>query len=391
MELRKVAIRGVLIVACLIALRLWHDVQSGHELVITQYAAHEDGVIRAVACLSPGLADPGLHASLHSSNAICTCNLTRTETNGCWVVQCPGHESAEKPTLVMLRVELQYLSLTQALIGANNHLQTSQPPPNMVQIAASASLVIPAGRATGSDSGDRCWVKRASRAEAGWVPSQPRTGWCQPDSWEWEWIQTRHVSLKHARQCITRWTVIIAGDSVSMQWADYLEFVFQDHASVSRIMIKAPLATGFDRLIHDIKAHATAPNSVLVFNTGLWDAAYGNISSGFREMLDQVFQTGVLAGYDRVFWRSTTAVHPHQIGSSLLPKHFYFTNPRVRHLNALAESALINHPTIGLVDAYSMTHARPDLLQPGDFRHYCSVLNRELSMLLLQALCTTIT
>merc|ERR1712232_331133 len=89
-----------------------------------------------------------------------------------------------------------------------------------------------------------------------------------------------------------------------------------------------------------------------------------------------------------VVWRTTSAVHPHvlQRVGRLLPKHGFFTQPRVDAINGLTASQL-EDAGVTLVDVAAMTRLRPDLLEPGDMRHYGDHMHAEMANHLAAVIC----
>jgi len=130
---------------------------------------------------------------------------------------------------------------------------------------------------------------------------------------------------------------------------------------------------------------------VLVLNVGLWDAAFGSLSAylpgGLFARVLAAAQAAQRNGTE-VVWRSTTAVHPKEAAQhgALQPKLAFFTQPRVEALNQMS-LALVRQAGLPVLDAFAMTRLRPDLLEPGDMRHYDDRMNAELAQWLAREFC----
>eukprot|EP00656_Telonema_subtile_P003075 TRINITY_DN1140_c0_g1_i4.p1 TRINITY_DN1140_c0_g1~~TRINITY_DN1140_c0_g1_i4.p1 ORF type:complete len:375 (+),score=51.39 TRINITY_DN1140_c0_g1_i4:93-1217(+) len=318
-------------------------------LLTVQFEAVSGTQATAIARTQSNLTDPVLHASLRGPTTVLGCAVVPT-TQGSWLVNCTPRENG----VHMLRVKLLYASRTEALRASPS---ASLLQPNMLSDEASVSFEVQ-GVQSGLTAGG-WWVKRAaSRAvEAKWV--RQRQTKCAADTMQWQWESPGYrMSYGHVDNCLQNWDVLVVGDSVSMQWVDYLRDVLPGN-HLRPLKVKKPLGLALPALLQQIAAETPGNRSAVLVNTGLWDAAYGEVSETYGTMLTQVFRALAAAGFTRILWRTTTAVHPHTL-PSLLPKHRQFTNPRVERLNQLATGALTRAGTrIDVLDGYmpvSYTH-----------------------------------
>merc|ERR1712113_1365312 len=106
--------------------------------------------------------------------------------------------------------------------------------------------------------------------------------------------------------------------------------------------------------------------------------------------LESVIAAAVDAQRDgtQVVWRTTSAVHPlvARMQGRLLPKHAFFTQPRIDEINRLTVMQL-QGAGLDTIDVSAMTRLRPDMHLLGDMRHYDDRMNAEMTELLASVIC----
>jgi hypothetical protein len=123
---------------------------------------------------------------------------------------------------------------------------------------------------------------------------------------------------------------------------------------------------------------------ILVFNpAALWQCAYGELRK-WEEALPEILRVVGEARFDRVFFVTSTAVHPVVYnGLASDQKKWAMTDPRVQALNTAAVQEIMQLAreqeqdpelvSIGVIDIWPLSSLREDdPANPTDMRHYGS-------------------
>jgi len=308
-----------------------------------------------------------------------------------------------------LDVHVEYQSRRSALhdppdpeVGVTNSVglprligKPIQNSPFHVQVDDQADDAVPGSSDCGSAQQDGGW----------WLPAVPH---CTPPP---GLAIRRRFSAEALQRCLTNNVrLAMLGDSVSERFCIYLTRTYSPGCCADcgtgaqppqcRKGRAACIRLRGNGLYNDVAGYVGALRnatlqrprpSVLVVNVGLWDAAYGRLSAYKPGRALAAVLTAAVSARDsgiQVIWRTTSAVHPDvaRSGGKLLDKHAFLNQPRVDEINRLATSQALR-AGLKVVDVAAMTRLRPDLLEPGDMRHYDDRMHAEMMQLLAPEIC----
>eukprot|EP00736_Rhodelphis_marinus_P004843 Rmarinus@m.2807 len=247
---------------------------------------------------------------------------------------------------------------------------------------------------------------------------------CPSDLERWFWEErssagttVRRFGERDAMQCLQRWDkVVFIGDSVNQHLCQYIEAAIAD-APTHAHQPRGPLAfdhedkpggevvnhtpevicervngmrTHETEIVDAIQRHEGGAN-VVVLGVGMWDVAYDDAVSIFSPQSDtahNVFSTLAESRFSQKLFQTISCVHPIVAKSAdkFLPKHFFFTKPRVEETNKLALQ-LARAYGVALLDVFDLVAPREDAMQRHDMRHFCDEIAREALQLLLRQIC----
>lgn len=130
---------------------------------------------------------------------------------------------------------------------------------------------------------------------------------------------------------------------------------------------------------------------VLIFNVGLWPAAWGSSrywqpNDKFSELLHVVLDASKRYGY-RAFWRTTSSVHRANFDGCHNKTLFsYLNQPRIDKINYLA-SKLLQSASVPIIDVSTMTRLSPELLKEGDMMHFKDEMYAEMLQVVAREIC----
>jgi hypothetical protein len=145
------------------------------------------------------------------------------------------------------------------------------------------------------------------------------------------------------------------------------------------------------RVFEDGEAIDRGWHTLALNPSGVWQASFGLLGS-WELYVHKVLDAALDAGFKRIIWMGTTAVHPthylwHNSPTSKMKKHLSLTNPRIEEVNAYM-AKVAKARGIEMVDFYTPTLLREDdPMDKSDMRHYGQNTVHEIVQLLLRGIC----
>jgi hypothetical protein len=240
----------------------------------------------------------------------------------------------------------------------------------------------------------------------------------EPHEWTWRPAHCVLANLEapSVSQCLSHTRLSLLGDSMVERTFLHMNQTYYHHHlgvmnSIEYLRLKSPLHSfvkddssivpsslevlrdHFARRKKDCTCGGT-----LVFNpAALWQCAYGELRA-WKEALPGILQMVNASDFDRIFFVTSTAVHPIvYTGLARDRQKWSLTNVRVKAFNdaAALEVARYNEALgqgpgihIQLIDVWPLSDVREDDPEmPGDMRHYGSTTMQSIVNVILTHVC----
>jgi hypothetical protein len=121
-------------------------------------------------------------------------------------------------------------------------------------------------------------------------------------------------------------------------------------------------------------------NTAVILGTAAWDLLMNlrpfNMTSHLQACQQMIDHTHKLYPQTKVYWRSVTAIHVHELAILHFKTTRYASGLRARELYLSQKKMIDEHnPTVTMLDLYNATYLGADWHAPGDILHYSQAAN----------------